>query len=219
MSNNDIKNFKYLDNLIHSGAKEIVLDTDIVLGSDEKSQYLNGIKLDVDDLAIDGNGHAIDALGLTRIFYCTGKNVTIKNIILKNGFTEEGGGAIYNKGELTIIKSTLNNNTAHIGGAIDNSGELTITESTLNNNTAQEGDGGAIRNYYGLLTITESTLNNNTAQEGDGGAINNWCCELTISESTLNNNTAQRGGVIYSYDKKSFEIKDCKLDNNISNDY
>ncbi len=53
MSNNDIKNFKYLDNLIHSGIKEIVLDTDIVLGVNEKSGYKDGIKLDLDDLAID----------------------------------------------------------------------------------------------------------------------------------------------------------------------
>ena len=53
MSNNDIKNFKYLDNLIHSGIKEIVLDTDIVLGDNEKSGYKDGIKLDLDDLAID----------------------------------------------------------------------------------------------------------------------------------------------------------------------
>ena len=53
MSNNDIKNFKYLDNLIHSEIKEIVLDTDIVLGDNEKSGYKDGIKLDLDDLAID----------------------------------------------------------------------------------------------------------------------------------------------------------------------
>ena len=53
MSNNDIKNFKYLDNLIHSEIKEIVLDTDIVLGDNEKSGYKDGIKLDLDYLAID----------------------------------------------------------------------------------------------------------------------------------------------------------------------
>ena len=198
MSNNDIKNFRYLDNLIHSGVKEVVLDSDIVLGSDEKSQYLNGIKLDVDDLAIEGNGHAIDAQGITRIFYCTGKNVTIRNIILKNGFTKENGGAIYNKsGKLTITKSTLNNNAAQgwksSGGAIDNkSGELTIIESMLTENTARS-DGGAINNYEGKLTISESTLNENTSKE-DGGAIHN-------------------------HNEKSFKIKDCKLDNNIPTDY
>ena len=37
------KNFKYLDELIHSGVKEIVLDSDIVLSDGEESEYLEGI--------------------------------------------------------------------------------------------------------------------------------------------------------------------------------
>lgn len=32
---NDIENFEYLYNLIRSGVKENVLDSDIILGSDE----------------------------------------------------------------------------------------------------------------------------------------------------------------------------------------
>lgn len=75
-----IRNFKYLDDLIHSRMKEIVLDSDIVLGSDEESQYLEGIKLDVDDLANWWDRHVIDAQGLTRIFCCTGKNVLLKTL-------------------------------------------------------------------------------------------------------------------------------------------
>ena len=222
------KKFKYLDKLIHSGVKEIILDSDIVLGGREEKKYLEGIKLDVDDLIIDGNGHAIDAQGLTRIFHCTGKNIIIKNIILKKGFTEENGGAIHNGGELTIasstltentakrgggainneleceltiIESTLNNNTAKCGGgAIHNWGELTIASSTLTENTAKWG-GGAIDASGGKLTITETTLTRNTAKEG-GGAIHNWS-ELTITESAFNNNTAQdRGGAINNFEGK-----------------
>ena len=34
------KNFQYLDELIHSSAKEIVLDSEIVLGSDEESNWM-----------------------------------------------------------------------------------------------------------------------------------------------------------------------------------
>ena len=61
--------------------KRIVLDSDIELDpTNERREYLNGIKLDVDDLTIDGNGHAIDALKSARIFYCTGKNVSEYNI-------------------------------------------------------------------------------------------------------------------------------------------
>ena len=79
------KNFKYLDDLIHSGAKEIVLNSDIVLSDGEESEYKNGIKLDVNDIVIDGKGYAIDACGKARIFDCTGKNIIVKNIIFKNG--------------------------------------------------------------------------------------------------------------------------------------
>lgn len=110
-------NFKYLDDLSHSGVKGIVLDSDIVLSDGEESEYKKGIKLDVDDLAIDGNGHAIDAQGKTRIFFCSGKNISIKNIILKKGCSESGG-AIDNRGELTIMKSSFTGNTAKEEGAI-----------------------------------------------------------------------------------------------------
>ena len=195
--NDKIRNFKYLDDLIHSGIKEILLDSDIVLGEGEESQYLEGIGLDVDDLVIDVNGHSIDANGKTRIFYCTGKNITIKQCTLKNGFSDDKGGAIYNfNGELIIIKSTLNNNIAQgdlvAGGTIYNEGELTISESTLSSNIANAG--GAIFNMS-KLTITSSTLNENTAVH-DGGAIYNDEGKLTIIDSTLNNNVGNWGGAI-----------------------
>ena len=108
-------NFKYLDELIHSGAKEIVLDSDFVLGDGEESEHLEGIMLDIDDVTIDGNGYSVDANGKARIFYCTGKNIAIKNIILKNGCAEKYGGAIFNNGGLSITQSTLKNNTANMG--------------------------------------------------------------------------------------------------------
>ena len=200
MSNNAIKNFKYLNELIHSGAKEIVLDSDIVLGDDEESQYLEGIELDVDDLAIDGNGHTIDARGKARIFECIGKNVIIKNIILKNGFVKGYGGAIHNRGNLKITESTLSNNTAKDfygkGGAIHNEhGELRITKSTLSNNTVKghDTDGGAIYNE-GILTISWSTLNNNSAKSFGGGIFSRG--SLTITSSTFTDNTSSWGTAI-----------------------
>ena len=106
----DDRNFKYLDNLIHNGANEIVLDSDIILDDSENYEYSSGIKLDVDDIVINGNGHAIDACKKTRIFICSGRNVTIKNITLKNGYEKYEGGAVYNTGELTIRDSTLSDN-------------------------------------------------------------------------------------------------------------
>ena len=185
-------NFKYLDNLIHSGEKEIVLDSDIVLNDEEELEYLEGIKLDVDDLTICGNGHAVDACGKTKIFECTGKNIQIKNITLKNGCRRNGGAISNFGGGLTITSSTLTGNTAKkYGGAIYNSGKLTIGESAFTENTVNM-NGGAIYNREGELTITESALTENIAE---------W-----------------EGGAIYNYKEKSFNIKNCKLENNKPND-
>ena len=78
------KNFKYLDNQIHSGIKEIVLDSDIILGENESSDSPYIIKLDVNGLVIDGNGYSIDGKNKTCMFICTGENIIIKNITIKN---------------------------------------------------------------------------------------------------------------------------------------
>ena len=196
-SNEKIRNFKYLDDLIHNTVKEIVLDSDIVLSSGEESEYFEGIKLDVDDIVIDGNGHAVDACGKARIFLCTSNNAVIKNIFLKNGFAEEKGGAIYNEGNLTISESTLNNNTATWGGAVYGAeGELTIYDSLLNVNNA-EIHGGAICNY-GKISIMKSMFSENVAH-GSGGAIRNHEGEITINDSTLTGNTARHGGAIDNF--------------------
>ena len=191
------RNFKYLDDLIHSGDKKVVLDSDISLYDGEYDKYKEGILLDVDNLVIDGNGHTVTS-GLTRIFYCTGKNITIKNIALRKGYAEEGG-AIWNAGNLSIIDSTLNNNySTHQyrgGGAIYNDGgELNISGSELNKNNAK-WSGGAIENEdSGELHISKSSFNGNTAKFG--GAISNNGNELTISNSAIENNSAEEGGAI-----------------------
>ena len=83
------KNFKYLDDLIHSDIDEIVLDTDIILEKGEEFFYSKGITLDIDDIVIDGCGHIIDADKKARIFNCTGKKITIRNVTLKNGHSTE----------------------------------------------------------------------------------------------------------------------------------
>ena len=183
------KNFKYLDDLIHSGQKDIVLDSDIVLDDGEESEYLKGIKLDVDNLAIEGNGYTIDAQRLTRIFYCTGKNVTIKNITLKRGFSKGNGGAVHNKGGLTIIKSKFIDCTAKRGGTLYNIDKLTIRESAFDKNIANR-DGGSIYNK-GRISITKSSFNKNSAKWG--GAIHNKS-ELSIIKSKLIDNFAKCGG-------------------------
>ena len=236
------KNFKYLDDLIHSGVKEIVLDSDITLSGSEKSKYSDGIEIDVDDIVIDGNGYGIDAKGKARIFYCTGKNITIKNITLKNGFSKWGG-AIYNSGKLTLVKSTLaHNSAAYAGGAVNNSEELTIIESTFMNNEVNGSDGGgAVYNSGSKLSVIKSTFTANMTKY-DGGAIHNHknafftklaefisdnntsidnsetihenCDgEFTIVESTFADNSSRYGGAV-SNDNGNLTITKSVFTNN-----
>ena len=118
-------NFSDLDDLIHSGVTNIVLDSDVVLDSDEKSRYLKGIVLDVDGLVIDGAGHTVDARRKARIFHCRAEGVVLKNFTFKRGFSVNGG-AIYNDhGDLNIENSRFEaSSSKKWGGAIYNSGDL-----------------------------------------------------------------------------------------------
>lgn len=209
-------NFKYLDELIHSGTKEIVLESDIIIDEEEISEYENGIKIDLDDITIDGNGYAIDACRKSRIFECTGKNITLKNITLKNGLVPYDGGAILNKGDLTIKESTFCRNRAigktihgdrfiknSTGGAIENNGNLTVIKSTFSKNEAI----GGIK-YYQDFTLPFS---------GYGGAIYNNG-ELTITESSFNENVAKKGGAICYESEDNVNISNCTFNANEKND-
>lgn len=226
------KSFKYLDDLIHSGAREIVLDSDIVLAREELKKYLDGIKIDLDDIVIDGNGFSIDACNQTRIFLCTGKNVTIKNILLKNGISQYGG-AIYNEGELTIEKGNLTENiakyiasenhfknhsnfenTGAYGGTIYNKAKLTVVESRfVNNGVSNKTDrGGAIYNDKGKLTLIKSNFTKNSVWNY-GGAVYSLEGEVIIEESIFERNFSGDGGAIYNNNSR-FVITDSLFDDN-----
>jgi uncharacterized repeat protein (TIGR02543 family) len=82
----------------------------------------------------------------------------------------EVGGAIDNSGNLTLLNSTLHDNSADSGGAIFNAGELKVVNSTFYNNSASGpgGGGGAILNNAGNLTLVNSTIVGNKALIGGG---------------------------------------------------
>ena len=124
-------NFKYLDELIHSGLKEITLDSNIILDDGEEETYENGISVDVENLIINGNDYIIDAKEKVRIFNIEADNVVLKNIKFENGFSssdgsygKNGGAICVVKHPLTIEKCVFTNNSAggnHCsGGAIFN---------------------------------------------------------------------------------------------------
>ncbi len=124
------------------------------------------IGLGADQLTISGDGES-------RIFLVDDGDdastitVSISGLSLENGFTNDYGGAIFNREDLTMEDCTLSHNSADsFGGGIYNmNGTLAITDSTFDNNSASSG-GGRIYNSNSTLTVTNSLLGANTAQMG-----------------------------------------------------
>ena len=227
-----MKDFKYLDNLIHSGFTEILLNSDIILAEDEESIYGEGIKLDMEKVTIDGNGHTIDGKSLARIFYSNSKCITLKNITFKNAscaiYNDEGemkmencrfienasrsnGGAIHNyKGKMEISQCRFIKNTGKMGGAICNyRAHMTIRKSIFKKNHAKLY-GGAIYSAGDELKIISSKVNENTAEIGGGIFSGNG--NLIINESLLKQNTANIGGAIHNEKMKSKLIENRAME-------
>jgi CSLREA domain-containing protein len=166
---------------------------------------LNGTRLPVvsDDLTLAGLHAAllaIDGAEASQLLEVdAGVSVTVTGLTLRGGRMLGGdGGAIVNRGSLTLDGCVLSDNAATgNGGAVRNSGQLTIDESTLAANSALNG--GAIHNT-GALDVSGSTFRGNFTGgiapfAGGGGAIlNSGSADVTIS--TLVGNSAGNGGAI-----------------------
>lgn len=114
----------------------------------------------------------------------------------------EGGGIISWGGltltNVHLTGNTAENDAGKCGdgGGLDAQYGLTIINSTIDNNSAC-GDGGGIRAQYGNVTITNTTIANNTAQDRSAMDLYSGATgTVTITNSTIANNT---GSAAYGY--------------------
>ncbi len=145
-------------------------------------------------LAVSGNS----SVGVFNVG--TGVTATISGLTIENGFAT-GGGGVWNSGNLTVMSSTISNNTSTFqgGAGILSIGTLTVRNSLVADNTTRAGggDGGGIFNgYTHSATIEDSTVSGNSASEG--GGIDNDSGELSVYDSTVSNNGASLGGGIWN---------------------
>ncbi|MEA5462943.1 DUF4114 domain-containing protein [Leptothoe sp. PORK10 BA2] len=123
----------------------------------------------------------------------------IDGVIIQNGNSNDDGGGVYNQGNgLLTLQNIIvqNNQAADDGGGIRNNGQLTIINSSIINNTAlgtstTSGGGGLLNTVGSLVTVVSSTFSGNSAPNG-GGIRNDGT--LNFTNSTLSGNTATRGG-------------------------
>jgi predicted outer membrane repeat protein len=125
-------------------------------------------------------------------------------LTLEDGLVSESfyGGAIVNRGTLSVRKTLLRDNRAFIGGAIANlGGILSIQNSHFEMNVAQAG--GAIENGgnsgdESVTIIDGSTFIGNTGAYSGGALHNRSRLTVTSSRFTGNSSVYERGSVLDS---------------------
>jgi len=167
------------------------------------------------EIIINGNGSTILRVG-GRVFHVaeTIGSLTLNELIISFGTdttacSEGRGGAVLNRGTLTINNSNVGGSYMHImdcaqvqGGGIWNSGTLTLNNSAVNGNTAfasrptgswrgddidESGSGGGIWNS-GTLRLSNSTVKGNKTHQSGGGIWNSGT--VMLINSTVEDNSA-----------------------------
>jgi hypothetical protein len=181
---------------------------------------------------IDGSDRiTLSGQNVRRLFVVSsGASLTLRKVVLTNGFSSGNGGAIYNGanggdgGVLILESTTIRDSLASFsGGAIVSTGPLTITNSLLEGNRALNGGALYPRFSGAKTTIVNSVLRNNHATDttnGYGGAILNWDgAPVTIEGSDIFGNSAQYGGAIYNFPNSSLTLNGGTIhDNTTFND-
>lgn len=183
------------------------------------------------DLTINGNGHSIDGLSKSRIFFINHgilkhNNVTLNNITIKNGYSSSYGGAIFNFGDLTVSNCVFENNYANIaGGAINSIGSLNSKNTLFNKNSAK-GDAGAVfsLNFEGSAQYFAEYFKTHSADDVKGIVYNLTLSQIFkpmtdyVSNCIFTNNVAKGrgGGAIYAYSHMS--ISSSKFTSNKANE-
>lgn len=197
------RNFKYLDELIHSSDGKVVLKSDIVIDDAEADIYSRGIDFKGDVLHIDGAGHTIDARCMAAIFNFNGKDIRIENTIFKNGHERPNDKEIIsNDGMLSLLNCGFLNNV----GPVSSEGDMIIRDCVF------KGNEEAIGHFDGKLEVCNSIFKDNSGHMGsviysDGRVIFTRCAFI--------GNRAGYLGAIYS-EGGEIIIKSCDFKNNSS---
>lgn len=111
-------------------------------------------------------------------------------------------------GKLTVSDATLTGGSADAGGAISNDGILTLVNSTLSNNSAGIFGGAIYSGFYGKVNIVDSSLIDNNSF----GGLFSYASEITISGSTISGNSFD--GVVVFYGSDPVTITNSTISGN-----
>jgi hypothetical protein len=185
----------------------------------------NGLPVVSCDITINGNASTIkrgSSAPDLRIFEITltGK-LTLNDVTISDGRTNQKGGAIYNNGgTLEITNSTFSGNSAinygggdagHGGAVANEGGQVNIINSTFSANQAYPA-GGAIHNdTNGTMTVTNTAFINNIGGGWSGGIDNVSGSLIIVGSSFIGNQVSHRGSAISNREGGIVAITDSVL--------
>ena len=140
----------------------------------------------------------------------TGNLTLLTGVAFTNGSVEGDGGAILNRGAVTLTNSSLSGNTATLnGGGLANADTpfgtapaATFTRSPVSDNTALLNGGGIYNGSRGSLTTsgvsgTPLVISGNTGSQGCGIAANDSTATSLTQTAVTTNKAAQNAGGVY----------------------
>ncbi|MBU1057444.1 MAG: DUF4347 domain-containing protein, partial [Proteobacteria bacterium] len=161
----------------------------------------------------------IDGTGIIgRVFDVWGASiVSISGVTIQGGdtFGVADGGAIRinSLANVTISDSLLTDNHARAGGAIYNSGTLSLVDTTIDNNTSSQGGGGI--STIGTTSLERVTVSNNQTSGIQGGGIEVGTGSFTATNVTISGNSAgSTGGGIFTL--RPISLVNTTITNNTS---
>ena len=148
----------------------------------------NALPVIIEPLRIEGKGARLLGPESARPRHFHAKApLTLVDMILANGASATGGGAIFAEANLILIEVIFDNNFAINGGAVYAEGPLTITGGRMTKNQATIF-GGAIYADGPSLSISNTNLDLNKA--GNGGGAIFTTAPTTIINSRIRNSKA-----------------------------
>ncbi|WP_295595081.1 lectin like domain-containing protein [uncultured Methanobrevibacter sp.] len=175
-------------------------------------------------IAIEGNGHYLDALIESRILnFTSAHDIVLHNITFKNGFSSGNGGAVYltKSTNISFVDCTFINNSATCGGAVflDYSNVQFVNCSFINN-AAQVA--GAVFVEYSVTDFKDSLFINNNVFNASG-AIYSLCAVNSIDGCGFINNSVNAktpfGGAIAFIQYEHYISNSKFINNSISGEY
>ena len=170
------------------------------------------------------NNDNVSDVGEFRLFLIIANGfLKLNNVTLTNGCVDNTdfsnsyyGGAVYNKGSLSITNSIIISNKANSGGGVYNANQGVISSvinSSFESNSTVDS-GGGIFNEGNIYSISNCNFSENSSYYG--GGLENFQNIGSIKNSTFTENSAVYGGGIDNADSIN-EIINSTFSANLAN--